>query len=277
MCSTRSPPPRGSRPSAALLATDRTITGVARLRTDRALARVPGDPRTGLLHPGGRGIRRCRCDGGDWAGPDALHGLDPVEATADHHRSAVRADRRGDGLLPTRRAVDRTQPLTEMGMDSLMAVRIRNTARADFGVEPPVALLLQGASLRDLATDLIRQLGLAEHDGAAAGRPGPRSGPAAGRRAAGSRDAAEAGTTRVMPRNVTRRVRCAGGPDSRRWLPQARPDQLGGEQDRRPGRSVRPGCTCSPRSASTSGCSGRGSSSVRCCTRAGCPDLTPSW
>ena len=49
-------------------------------------------------------------------------------------------------------------------MDSLMAVRIRNTARADFGVEPPVALLLQGASLRDVATDLIRQLGLAEHD-----------------------------------------------------------------------------------------------------------------
>ena len=46
-------------------------------------------------------------------------------------------------------------------MDSLMAVRIRNTVRGDFGAEPPVALLLQGASLADLATDLIRQLGLA--------------------------------------------------------------------------------------------------------------------
>jgi phthiocerol/phenolphthiocerol synthesis type-I polyketide synthase D len=44
-------------------------------------------------------------------------------------------------------------------MDSLMAVRIRNTVRGDFGVEPPVALLLQGASLSDLAADLIRQLG----------------------------------------------------------------------------------------------------------------------
>jgi phthiocerol/phenolphthiocerol synthesis type-I polyketide synthase D len=41
-------------------------------------------------------------------------------------------------------------------------VRIRNTARADFGVEPPVALLLQGATLGDVAADLIGQLGLAE-------------------------------------------------------------------------------------------------------------------
>jgi phthiocerol/phenolphthiocerol synthesis type-I polyketide synthase D len=54
------------------------------------------------------------------------------------------------------------QPLTELGMDSLMAIRMRNTVRADFGVEPPVALILQGATLADLAVDLIRQLGLAE-------------------------------------------------------------------------------------------------------------------
>ncbi len=40
-----------------------------------------------------------------------------------------------------------------------MAVRIRNAARGDFGVEPSVALLLQGASLHDLSADLVRQLG----------------------------------------------------------------------------------------------------------------------
>ena len=45
-----------------------------------------------------------------------------------------------------------------------MVVRIRNTARADFGVEPPVALILQGASLQDLTADLVRQLGLAGHE-----------------------------------------------------------------------------------------------------------------
>ena len=57
--------------------------------------------------------------------------------------------------------MDPTAPLLDMGMDSLMAVRIRNAARADFGVEPPVALLLQGASLHDVTADIIRQLGLA--------------------------------------------------------------------------------------------------------------------
>jgi phthiocerol/phenolphthiocerol synthesis type-I polyketide synthase D len=59
-------------------------------------------------------------------------------------------------------AIETDQPLTELGMDSLMAVRMRNTVRADFGVEPPVALILQGATLADLTVDLIRQLGLAE-------------------------------------------------------------------------------------------------------------------
>ena len=68
-------------------------------------------------------------------------------------------------------AVDTDQPLTELGMDSLMAVRMRNTIRGDFGVEPPVALLLQGASLADLALDLIRQLGLAEEDRRSAPTP----------------------------------------------------------------------------------------------------------
>ena len=53
-------------------------------------------------------------------------------------------------------ALQTNQPLTELGMDSLMAVRIRNTVRGDFGVEPPVALLLQGATLTDLTSDLVR-------------------------------------------------------------------------------------------------------------------------
>jgi hypothetical protein len=52
-------------------------------------------------------------------------------------------------------------------MDSLMAVRIRKATQADFGVEPPVALLLQGSSLNDVTTDVMCQLGVAGHDGAA--------------------------------------------------------------------------------------------------------------
>ena len=70
---------------------------------------------------------------------------------------------------PKGSTLDADQPLTELGMDSLMAVRIRNTVRGDFGVEPPVALLLQGASLTALTTDLIRQLGLESDDKADSG------------------------------------------------------------------------------------------------------------
>lgn len=68
------------------------------------------------------------------------------------------------GIAPDELAVPLDKPLTELGLDSLMAVRIRNGARADFGVEPPVALILQGASLHDLTADLMRQLGLNDPD-----------------------------------------------------------------------------------------------------------------
>jgi phthiocerol/phenolphthiocerol synthesis type-I polyketide synthase D len=61
-------------------------------------------------------------------------------------------------------AVDPAVPLVDFGMDSLMAVRIRNTARADFGAEPPVALLLEGATVHDVVADLCRQLGFAAQE-----------------------------------------------------------------------------------------------------------------
>ena len=99
-------------------------------------------------------------DLGDWGGPDALADLDPAEAArmvTERMRTriaAVMGYADGSTVDPS------AKPLTELGLDSLMAVRIRNAARADFGVEPPVALILQGASLQDLTTDLVRQLGL---------------------------------------------------------------------------------------------------------------------
>ena len=107
-------------------------------------------------------------DGGDWPGPDALRELDPHEA---NERVTARLRARISAIMgyPNESAIDPNQPLTELGMDSLMAVRIRNTARGDFGVEPPVALLLQGASLQDLTADLIGQLGLGGQDSAEQG------------------------------------------------------------------------------------------------------------
>ena len=63
-------------------------------------------------------------------------------------------------------ALSPTVPLIELGMDSLMAVRIRNATQQDFGIEPPVALLLQGASLNDITGNVLSQLGIAGQDNA---------------------------------------------------------------------------------------------------------------
>jgi phthiocerol/phenolphthiocerol synthesis type-I polyketide synthase D len=155
-------PAEGIEALESLLATDRTMTGVARLRADRALAAFPEIRGLGYFT---RVVEELdmASDGGGWAGADALRDLDPDEArrvVTDRLRARIAAVMG----YADQSVVNPTQPLIEMGMDSLMAVRIRNTARADLGVEPPVALLLQGASLQDVTADLIRQLGLAEHD-----------------------------------------------------------------------------------------------------------------
>ena len=144
----------------ALLAANRSRTGVARLRTDRALIAFPEIANLGYFTTMVEELEAAG-DGGDWAGPDALQELDPAEARQVvterlHARIAVVMG------YADRTALDSTAPLTELGLDSLMAVRIRNTARADFGVEPPVTLILQGASLQDLTADVIQQLGLAD-------------------------------------------------------------------------------------------------------------------
>ncbi|WP_373169334.1 type I polyketide synthase [Mycobacterium marinum] len=143
----------------ALLAADRSRTGVARLRSDRALIAFPEIRNLGYFTLVVQELDAAG-DGGDWAGPEALKEMDPAEArqvvTERLHTRIAAVMGYAD-----RSAVDASMPLTELGLDSLMAVRIRNTARADFGVEPPVTLILQGASLHDLTVDVIRQLDLA--------------------------------------------------------------------------------------------------------------------
>ncbi|CDO87835.1 polyketide synthase [Mycobacterium triplex] len=141
-----------------LLAAGRCHTGVARLRPDRALIAFPEIRNLGYFTSVVDELEAAG-DGGNWAGPEALAGLDPDQARA---AIAERLHARIAAVMgyaePS--AVDADLPLVELGMDSLMAVRIRNSARADFGAEPPVALLLQGATLNDLTAELLRQLGL---------------------------------------------------------------------------------------------------------------------
>ena len=137
-----------------------TRVGIARLRFDRAADAFPEIRRLGYFANLVGELEALDADD-DWGGPDALRELDPAEAS---RVVTARLRKRISAIMgySDGGAVDPEQPLTELGMDSLMAVRMRNTVRGDFGVEPPVALILQGASLADLVLDLIRQLGLTE-------------------------------------------------------------------------------------------------------------------
>ncbi len=153
-------PAEGIEALEAVLGGDVTRIGIARLRLDRAAEAFPEIGQLGYFTNLASELEITDADD-DWPGPEALRALDAAEVdrivTARLRRriSAVMGFS-GEGAIET------DQPLTGLGMDSLMAVRMRNTVRADFGVEPPVALILQGATLADLAVDLIRQLGLAE-------------------------------------------------------------------------------------------------------------------
>lgn len=152
-------PAEGIEALESVLTADLTRVGVARLRLDRAAAAFPEIRQIGYFTDLAAELDT-ESDDDDWAGPEALRNLDPGEVT---RIVTTRLRRRISAIMGYShdRGVADDQPLTGIGMDSLMAVRIRNTVRGDFGVEPPVALLLQGATLADLATELIRSLGLA--------------------------------------------------------------------------------------------------------------------
>ncbi|OQZ94987.1 type I polyketide synthase [Mycolicibacter algericus] len=166
-------PAEGMEALEAILGGDLARVGVARLRLDRVAAAFPELQQLGYFATLAAELDLDSEDD-DWPGPEGLKQLEPAAAA-----KAVVA-RLGSRIMaimgyPKGSAIDPGRPLTELGMDSLMAVRIRNTVRGDFGAEPPVALLLQGASLTDLAADLTRQLGLAPQDSAGDGASEVRS------------------------------------------------------------------------------------------------------
>lgn len=151
-------PAEGIEAMEALVGQDVGQAGVARLRLDRAAAAFPEISRIGYFADLVAELDSIADS--DWPGTDALRALDPARAL-EMALTRLRARIAAIMGFADESAVDPDRPLTELGMDSLMAVRIRNTVRGDFGVEPPVALLLQGATPKDLAADLVRQLGMA--------------------------------------------------------------------------------------------------------------------
>jgi phthiocerol/phenolphthiocerol synthesis type-I polyketide synthase D len=96
---------------------------------------------------------------GQWIGLDNARALAPGEA-----REAISAQLRGRiasvlGFEPDK--LDADSPLGALGVDSLLAIRIRNAVQHDFSLALPVSLILRGGSVSDTEQWLFGELGLA--------------------------------------------------------------------------------------------------------------------
>ncbi|WP_410596932.1 beta-ketoacyl synthase N-terminal-like domain-containing protein [Amycolatopsis sp. lyj-23] len=136
-----------------VLARDSAATGVARVDAGTVLELFPrlGErPFFTLFSP--------RVSSSTWDGLAALR-----EAAPEAARAAI-ASRLAEtvGDLLGLAEIDRTVPLTRLGLDSLAAMRARGAVERDFGVPLPIPLLLRGASLAELAEHLAEQAGFAE-------------------------------------------------------------------------------------------------------------------
>jgi phthiocerol/phenolphthiocerol synthesis type-I polyketide synthase D len=114
-----------------------------------------------------------------WAG---IGGLDPAEASA---AIEARVSMLIVGVLGADAGrLDADAPLTSLGLDSLLAVRIRNAVQHDFDVLLPPSLLLRGASITEVVSWLGDTLDIA------APSP-PMHAPRIGAARVGPRDASE--------------------------------------------------------------------------------------
>lgn len=61
-------------------------------------------------------------------------------------------------------AIGLDQPLFDLGLDSLMAVELRNRIEGPLGVSLPISILLEGASVRVVADQIVARLSLSQND-----------------------------------------------------------------------------------------------------------------
>ncbi|SDK11661.1 phthiocerol/phenolphthiocerol synthesis type-I polyketide synthase D [Actinopolyspora mzabensis] len=163
----------------ALLGAEQPVTGVAWLDGNRAGRMFPElSARPFFRHVVGEQ-------------PRAAVGTDPEQLRAATPEAALRTvtstlTRLLGEIIGTAAAdVDPDRPLTELGLDSLMAMRARNAVEREFGVGIAPAMLLRGCSTAELATRLITDLGI-DPPGAQRVNPEP-----AAPRSIGARDATE--------------------------------------------------------------------------------------
>jgi acyl carrier protein len=80
-------------------------------------------------------------------------------------------------LRSTPDKIDMHQPLTSLGIDSLMAVELKNRVETDLELAVPVTALLQGPTLSQLAAIVLDQLAQKAPAGQEPSRDGQESEP----------------------------------------------------------------------------------------------------
>ncbi|MGW0838712.1 SDR family NAD(P)-dependent oxidoreductase [Streptomyces sp. NPDC002787] len=133
---------------------NRTHTGVLHLDAPRLLEAFPGFSGIPFF---AHSLRTDDLPPEDWKGPAGIDSLG--DGAAD--KVLQRLAKRTAAIMGfSASGLDAAVPLPQLGLDSLMAVRIRNAVQQDFAVDVPPDLMLRGATLRDLGDNVLRALGL---------------------------------------------------------------------------------------------------------------------
>ncbi|MFJ8106832.1 SDR family NAD(P)-dependent oxidoreductase [Streptomyces sp. NPDC096132] len=176
----------------ALVTLNRAHVGVVHLDTDRVLTAFPGLSAIPFFSDV---LGDTSLGADDWGGPAGIAALGGSAPDAVYARLIRRTAAIMGFSAPE---LSETTALTELGLDSLMAVRIRNALRQDFGIDLPAPDLLRGASLREIGRAVLEQLGLDTEAPETGSEPAAADGPSAAQPSTptlpsflGPRDAAE--------------------------------------------------------------------------------------
>ncbi|MFI0374255.1 SDR family NAD(P)-dependent oxidoreductase [Actinomadura sp. 1N219] len=161
-------PAEGAEALEALLAHDMPATGVVRFDPVTAVGLFPEIRRmpyfaalTKAADEAGVGADEAGIgDDTGWPGPEALDGLDPATARG---MVAAQVRRRIAAVLGfDQERLDPSVPLTDLGLDSLVAVRIKSGVEHDLGLTVPASVLLRGASVNAFEGWAATKLGLSD-------------------------------------------------------------------------------------------------------------------
>ncbi|CAM4075117.1 type I polyketide synthase [Kibdelosporangium persicum] len=141
-----------------VISSGRARVGAVRLHTSRLVTEFPD--LAGIPFFAEVLARHKVTESDDWPGMAAVRSCRPPEA-----RRLVAAQVRFRvasvmGLADDALAGD--LPLTSLGVDSLLAMRIRNALQHDLEINLPVSVLLTGASLTELCTRVYTEIGIAD-------------------------------------------------------------------------------------------------------------------